>query len=110
MWWPLIALAMGVALPESKKSIDDCASFSETEREDDGVDFSITNQCEAKLSCGIKWTLTCAPRTKKAKKTKGAVVFELEDGQSDGTTATADQCGFDGWELTDVTWSCEPVH
>lgn len=110
MWWLWLAVALGSALPESKKSIDDCTSFSEVERDDGGVDFAITNRCEVKLSCGIKWTVTCAPHTKKAKKTKGAVAFELDDGMSDGTTASTEQCGFDAWEITDVSWSCEPVH
>jgi hypothetical protein len=93
-----------------KKSIDECASFQQLDREDeDGVDFSIHSSCDVKLSCGIKWTLVCAPGSKKAKKTREAVAFELEYGASDGATASAGTCGFEGWEITDITWSCDPV-
>jgi hypothetical protein len=104
------ALAEGNKKSKKKKSIAECTSYDERELEDEnGVEMTITNSCEAKLSCGIKWTLTCAPHTKRAKKTRGAVVFDLESGTSDGTTATTETCGFDGWEITDVTWSCDPA-
>ena len=110
--WPCIAIALAAlspsALADSKKKIADCTSFDERELDDDaGVAFTISNQCEATLSCGIKWTLTCAPRTKKSKKTRQSEVFVIESGQSDGTSALA-ECGYDGWEITDVSWSCDP--
>lgn len=92
-----------------KQSVDDCATFHQVDREDeDGVDFSIHSTCDVKLSCGIKWTLVCAPGSKKLKRTREQVAFELEYGGSDGATASAGTCGFDGWEITDITWSCQP--
>jgi hypothetical protein len=107
--WIILGL-MATAMSDDKKSVNDCAEFSERENEDAGsVELRVTNRCEAKLSCGIKWTLTCAPGTKKAKKTRGAYAFELDDGQSDGTTVSTEQCGFDGWQIADVSWSCEPT-
>jgi len=73
-----------------KLNIDDCASFTQLDREEeDGVDFAIASSCEVKLACGIKWTLVCAPGTKQSKKTRGAVAFELDTGGSDGATASA---------------------
>jgi hypothetical protein len=113
--WAPIPVALALLCPSAladghhKKQIEDCTSFDQTElAEDAGVQFTIKNTCEATLQCGIKWTLTCAPGTKKAKKSKGAVTFELDEGTSDGTTASSDACGYDGWEIDDVTWSCEP--
>jgi len=93
-----------------KLNIDDCASFTQLDREEeDGVDFAIASSCEVKLACGIKWTLVCAPGTKQSKKTRGAVAFELDTGGSDGATASAGTCGYHGWEIRDISWSCEPV-
>ena len=112
--WLCIAIALSFASPaafaEGKKSIADCTSFNERELDEEaGVDFTIDNKCEVKVSCGIKWTLTCAPGTKKAKKTREQVAFEIESGMSDGTTASTEACGYHGWQISDVTWSCEPT-
>ena len=94
----------------ARKSIADCTSFSQRDLEEDGgVDFTIDNKCEVKVSCGIKWTLTCAPGSKRAKKSREQVVMDIESGMSDGTTASAEACGYDGWEISGVTWSCEPA-
>lgn len=96
--------------PKRAKSLGDCASFDQRDREDeDGVDFTIESRCEPKLACSIKWSLTCAPGTKKAKKTREAVAFQLENGQSESHTASAAACGFDGWQIGDIVWSCDPV-
>jgi hypothetical protein len=114
--WPTVAVALVLVCPSAladghhKMKIDDCTRFDQTELDDDaGVQFTIQNKCEVKLSCGIKWTLTCAPGTKRAKKTKEGAAFDLESDTSDGTTALADGCGYDGWEIDDVAWSCEPA-
>lgn len=96
--------------PKRSKSIGDCASFDQRDREDeDGVDFTIGSRCEPRLACSIKWSLTCAPGTKKAKKIREGVAFELDNGQSESHTASAAACGFDGWVIGDITWSCDPV-
>ena len=116
--WLAIAIALSFLSPaaladsakKKRKSVAACASFDQRDREDeDGVDFVIANSCEIKLACGVKWSLTCAPGTKKAKTTREAAAFELEDGKTEETTASADRCGAGSWELTDISWSCEPV-
>ena len=116
MRWPLVAVAVASLCPSAladsphKKKIEDCASFDQRELDDDaGVELTIANRCEVKLACSIKWTLTCAPGSKRAKKSKGGAVFDLESGTSDGATASAESCGFDGWEIADVSWSCKPT-
>src|SRR5262249_29161363 len=115
--WVSCALALTLSSPavladthRKHRSIADCTSFGQHEREDDdGVDFTIRNACPAKVSCGIQWKLTCAPNTHRAKTTRGAASFELEPDTSDGTTASTDECGIDGWEISDVSWSCKPA-
>src|SRR5262245_25963865 len=103
--WLAIAVALSCLAPaaladngkskqkQKKPKISECTKFEEIELSDDaGVDFQITNSCEARLSCGVKWTLTCAPGTKRAKKSKNGAAFEIESGMSDGTTATTEEC------------------
>lgn len=95
---------------KEKRNVDDCTSFAQLDREDeDGVDLSIHSTCDVKLSCGIKWTLVCNPESRKAKKSREAVAFQLEYDTSDGATASTASCGLHGWEITDITWSCEPA-
>jgi hypothetical protein len=92
-----------------KRSLADCTTFSEHDRDDGGgVDMSVASTCEAKLSCGINWTLTCAPGTKREKQVKQGYAFDLDNGQSDGTTASSDVCGDEAWSVGDVSWSCAP--
>lgn len=94
----------------SKKSIAACTSFDQRDRADeDGVDFVFASSCETKLACGVKWTLTCAPGTKSAKKTKEAVAFSLDTGTGEEVTASAAACGYHGWEIAQITWSCQPT-
>jgi len=113
--WLTIAIALSAATPatagkKTRNSVAKCASFDQRDREDEtGVDLSVTSACEPKLACGIKWTLVCAPGTKRSSRHREGVAFQLENGQSDGATASAERCGADGWEISDITWSCEPV-
>lgn len=93
-----------------KKSLESCTSFGQHDRaEEDGVDLSVTSTCEIKLQCSISWAVTCAPGTKKAKRTRGAATFELDTGGTDGATASAAHCGVYGWEVADIKWSCKPA-
>ena len=114
--WLCFAIALSSLAPSAladkdkkkKASIADCTSFDERELDDDaGVELTITNSCEAKLSCGIKWTLTCGPGSKRSKKIRQAAVFLIDSGMSDGTTASSEACGLDGWEITGVSWTCD---
>lgn len=94
----------------SKRTISACTSFDQLDRADeDGVDFSITSSCDVELACGIKWKLTCAPESKKRKTFREAAAFNLTTGTTAGVTASSARCGHDGWEIAEITWSCEPV-
>src|SRR5688500_7983052 len=99
--WLAVAIGLSIALPATadtpakkkkpRNRVAECASFDQRDRDDEtGVDFTIASRCEPKLACGIKWTLTCAPGTKKAARTREGAAFELENGQSDGASASAD--------------------
>jgi hypothetical protein len=114
--WPICAFALcslvSTVTAQKKKgrSVGDCAAFDQRDRADeDGVDFTVDNRCDVKLSCGIKWSVTCAPGTRKAKSKKGGVAFTLEADAVEAVTASAEHCGFAGWEIKDISWSCEPV-
>ncbi|MEZ4367749.1 MAG: hypothetical protein R2939_15950 [Kofleriaceae bacterium] len=116
-----LALALAVFLPaltadaparaESKrKSLAACTSFVQDERADeDGLDFHVGNQCPIPVTCQLRWTAVCAPdapkrRTKKHESTSIA----LASGETATRSAIA-SCGYDGWAITDIRWSCEPA-
>ncbi len=116
--WLAFAIALSCLAPtavadsgrKKDKSVDSCTSFDQRDRADeDGTDFVVTNSCDIKLACGVKWTLTCAPDTRKEKTTRHGAAFELEDGQSEETEASTAACGNAGWEISKISWSCEPV-
>ena len=52
--------------------------------------------------------LTCAPDTAKVSRSQHASAFELDMGTDQSTLASPTACGYDGWVLDDVTWSCQP--
>jgi hypothetical protein len=111
--WLLVAAglccATTVLADHKHKPASECTSLGQVEHDDGtGVDLSVASTCDTKMSCGIKWTLTCAPHTKHVKRTQNAVAFDLDTGQSDGTTASSVECGNDAWEISEVTWSCAP--
>jgi hypothetical protein len=117
--WLVCAIALSTPLAVStssaekkprRVSIAECASFDQRDRSDeDGVDFTIASRCEAPLACGIRWTLTCAPGSKRAKKSRGAASFALDNGQAEEVTASASTCGLDSWQIGEITWSCQPA-
>jgi hypothetical protein len=120
-WWPICAIAICSLVStvadankdEKKKkrqSIKECTTFEQVDREDeDAVDFKVSSACEMKIACDVRWSLTCAPGKKKAKKSRHAETFELEPAGSEMVSASAAECGFDGWEIADITWSCDPA-
>lgn len=116
--WLSFAIALSMFTPaaladsgrKKRKSIDSCTSFDQRDREsEDGVDLVVANSCDIKLACGVKWSLTCSPDSKKEKKTRHGAAFELEDGQTEDTEALASDCGNASWQISDISWSCEPI-
>jgi len=118
--WLAVAIALSTLAPDAladdqpskkkKRSVASCATFDQRDRSDDaGVELSIASTCEARLSCSIKWALTCSPGGKHEKKTWEGAAFELDTGESQGATASASTCGDAGWEISSITWSCDPM-
>ena len=87
--WLICAIALLPLAPQALADADDkpsktkhlsCASFDQRDRDDGpGVELAIASTCAPKLSCSIQWALTCAPNTKREKKTSEGVTFVLED-------------------------------
>jgi len=106
----VVPVAIVAAEGKKKVPVSECASFDQQDREDeDGVDLTVSSGCEVKLACSVKWTVTCAPDSKHPKRKKEAVTFDLENGQSQTASASVTACGLKGWEITDISWSCDPV-
>ena len=58
------AAAQPKKAPRKKKvSVTQCTRFDQKDREDDGVDLVIDNQCEVKLACSVHWKVMCSPGT-----------------------------------------------
>ena len=119
--WAACALALAVVpvlataqprTPHKKKpraSVATCALFDQVDREDEAVDLVIDNRCDAKLACSVSWTLACAPGSRRAQRFARSTTFELDAGAEQATTASAAECGDDGWVIDDVVWSCRPL-
>jgi hypothetical protein len=111
-----VAFVASPALADSKKKkkgkkktpVSACASFDQRERDDEGVDLVVGNQCDVKLSCAVSWTLTCAPDTRHVSRTPERTTFALDTGGSQSTLASPATCGNAGWMIDDVTWTCQP--
>ena len=128
--WATLALALSIALPaqlaladkktesgsadakkkKERKSVAECTSFDQRDREDeDGVDFSVSNSCSMPVSCSMRWTVTCAPDSKKRRSRKSdSKSFALDADNGITLTASTARCGDDGWSVGDISWACSP--
>jgi hypothetical protein len=111
--WATCALAISIAIPaladSSKKSISDCASFSQAEKDEATLQLQIHNSCSMPVDCKITWRVVCAPEAKKRRAVhERAATFTLATGAERSTEASASECGDDAFTLDQVQWSCEP--
>jgi len=131
--WATLALALSIALPvqlvaaddaaaddkpaagtakkkRERRSISECTSFDQRDREDeDGVDFMVNNSCSVPVACSMRWTVTCAPESKKRRSRKSdSHTFSLDASNGITVTASTTRCGDDGWSIDDISWSCAP--
>lgn len=122
-----LALALSIVLPagvvvaddhapstgaKKRRSIAECTTFDQRDRDDEtGVDFIVQNGCTAPVACELRWTVTCAPESRKRRSRKSdSHAFALEPDAGITLTASTARCGDDGWEVDDISWSCEPSH
>lgn len=118
--WACCALALSVAataaiadsktvVVRSKKSIAECASFDQIDKDDDKVALTIHNSCSVPIDCSITWRLVCAPDSKSRRTVHaGSAKLSLVDATSQSTEASAATCKDDSWLLDQVRWNCQP--
>jgi len=111
--WAICALAVSITIPavadSSKKTVGDCASFSQLEKDETTLELSIRNSCSMPVDCTITWRVVCAPESRKRRAAHArSTKFTLATGADRVTSASADECGDDAFTLDQVQWSCEP--
>jgi hypothetical protein len=115
--WAACALAITICVPAAvaladrgtKKSVADCTSFGQQDKDEDKVQFTISSSCTVPLDCAISWRVICAPESKKRRAVHpGAAKFGLTNGGSQTAEASAATCGDDGWSIDSISWSCQP--
>jgi hypothetical protein len=111
--WATCALAITVCMPLAlaggKRSVADCTSFDQIDKDDDKVEFKISNSCSMAVDCAIKWRVVCAPdaKSRKASHPK-SLKLQVTTGSTSAAEASASVCGDDSWTIDSIHWSCEP--
>jgi len=113
--WATCALAIMIAVPvatadrgSSKKSLADCTSFDQSDKDETTVEFTVHNTCSIPVDCSVSWRVVCAPDSKKRRSAHpAATTVTISDGSSQSAEASAAVCGDDGWVIDSVRWSCE---
>jgi hypothetical protein len=111
----LCALALMICVPAlasaggKDRSLDDCTSFSQEDKSEDTVAFTISNSCTIPVDCQIEWRVVCAPESKKRRSSKaGSVKLALTSNGMSSAEASAAACGDDAFTIDRVEWSCQP--
>jgi hypothetical protein len=95
--------------PRPHKTLDDCTSFEQADKGADQVEMTLTNRCTLPVSCSISWRVVCAPQSRKRRSVHPTTSkLALVEGATQSTTASASQCGDDGWSIDHIDWSCKP--
>jgi hypothetical protein len=69
------------------------------------VDLSLTNRCEASMSCSVGWVVRCG-QARRLTTHRGSESVWLADGSSQTVTASAAECGDQSWRVGAIRWSC----
>lgn len=111
--WATFALAISICVPalakSARKSVADCTSFQQTEKDEATLSIALHNSCSMPVDCKVTWRVVCAPdapkrRASHAKSSK----FTLKEGGDNTVEASAAMCGDDSFTLDQVQWGCEP--
>jgi hypothetical protein len=103
----LATASIGTAAAEETPNANDCIGFEKNEN-DHNIQYSIENVCERKLSCTVRWKLTCENKDGKAtSRSAGKANISLAGETTGEVTASAETCK-QGWRIDDVSWSCQP--
>ena len=112
--WATCALAITVVVPvaiadRKQKSLADCTSFVQEDKDDDKVSFKIQNTCTIPVDCAVGWRVVCAPTSNKRRSTHpGNTKLTLATGGSMAAEASAAVCGDDSYAIDQISWSCQP--
>jgi hypothetical protein len=100
---------MPLALAGGHKSVAECTSFDQNDKDEDKVEFAIHNSCSMPVDCSIKWRVVCAPDAKSRKATHAkSLKVQVTNGSTTAAEASAAVCGDDSWTIDSIHWSCEP--
>ncbi|MEJ7603431.1 MAG: hypothetical protein WKG01_36430 [Kofleriaceae bacterium] len=111
--WATCALAITVVVPvaladRKSKSLSDCTSFVQEDKDDDKVSFKIQNTCSIPVDCAVSWRVVCAPDSKKRRSSHpGSAKLSLSSGATEATEASAAVCGDDTYAIDQISWSCQ---
>lgn len=111
-----LALLSGTASAQPKetkikpaRSLADCTSFDQQDKNDVTVDLSIHNSCSIPVDCTVSWKVVCAPQSKKRRSEHAeSRKLALVEGTTGSTEASAVVCGDDAWSIDAIEWSCAP--
>lgn len=112
--WATLALATTLCVPAlaerpRAKSLADCTSFDQADKDDATVEFTIHNTCTIPIDCSISWRVVCAPDSHKRRAEHAeSVKLTLDEGAANTADASAKPCGDDAWTIDQVEWSCAP--
>ena len=110
--WATCALAIAIwvpALADRRKSLDDCTTFDQAEKEDDKLVLTVKSSCTVPIDCSVSWRVVCAPDSRKRRAVHAsAAKFSLTRGDAKSTEVSAAICGDDPWTIDEVSWGCTP--
>ena len=110
--WATCALAISICLPalaDHRRSLDDCTSFGQAEKDDDKLVLTVKSSCTVPIDCSVSWRVVCAPDSRKRRAVHAsAAKFSLTSGDVKSTEASAAICGDDPWTIDGIAWGCEP--
>ena len=111
--WAICALAITICVPAfaktAKKSLSDCTSFKQTNKDDAKVELAIQNSCKVPVACKITWRVVCAPDSSKRRAVHDKTEkLTLTEGAGGSAEASAEICGDDAWAIESIQWGCEP--
>ncbi|MBV8759246.1 MAG: hypothetical protein JO257_18305 [Deltaproteobacteria bacterium] len=109
----LLATAASAQPKEAKirpaRSLADCTSFDQQDKDDVTVDLTVHNSCSIPVDCTVSWKVVCAPQSKKRRSEHPeSRKLALVEGTAGSTQASAAVCADDAWSIESIEWSCTP--
>ena len=105
-----LALLSTTASAQPKaRSLADCTTFEQADKDDVTVDLKVHNSCSIPVDCTVSWKVVCAPQSKKRRSEHPeSRKLSLVEGTGGSTEASAAVCGDDAWSIEAINWTCSP--